>query len=70
MDVSMENVESDSEVGEVSNLTPTPAPRRSTRIRSQNQLDTNFVYNFSQSSKDGDDATVKINFLKQVLSLF
>ena len=70
MDVSINSVESDREVGEVSNLTPTPAPRRSTRIRSQNHLDTNFVYNFSQSSKDGDDATVKINFLKQVLSLF
>ena len=70
MDVSMENVKSDSEVGEVSNLTPTPTPRRLTRIRSQNHLDTNFVYNLSQSSKDADDATVKINFLKQVLSLF
>ena len=33
MDVSMTSVESDSEVAEVSKLTPTPAPRRSTRIR-------------------------------------
>ena len=44
MDVSMKDV--DSEVGEVSNLTPTPAPRRSTRIRSQNHLDTNFFIIF------------------------
>ena len=53
-----------------SNFTPTPAPRRSNRVRTQKHLDPNFVYNFAQPSSNLDGNMVaKVNFLKEVLSL-
>ena len=41
------NLGIDSAVGEISNnFSPTPAPRRSNRVRTQKHFDPNFVYNY------------------------
>ena len=66
------NLGTDSAVGESSgNFTPTPAPRRSTRVRTQKHFDPNFVYNLAQPSSSLDGNMVaKVDFLKKVLNLF
>ena len=55
---------------------PTPAPRRSARVKSTAHLRPNYVYNFPQVSGDGETmgsaipASDKINLLKGFLKLF
>ena len=68
----IDNLGTDSEVGEVSsNFTPTPAPRRSNRVRTQKHLDPKFVYNFAQPSSNPDrNMAAKVDILKKVFSLF
>ena len=68
----IENLGTDSALGEISsNFTPTPAPRRSNRVRTQKYLDPNFVYNFPQPSSNLDGNMVsKVDFLKKLLNLF
>ena len=48
---------------------PTPAPRRSNRIRSIAHLRPDFAYNFQTNSDEGDDISKKVLLLKQFMEL-